>query len=91
MATPEAALKLEIARLTGIVFPLSRVDVFSQTMYQVLSIVIDPERVKHVLLTQQRARPTSTPRISRHHREHTFAQDTRPPVLTQPQVQAHLM
>jgi hypothetical protein len=29
MATPEAALKLEIARLTGIVSPLAYVDVFS--------------------------------------------------------------
>ena len=29
MATPEAALKLEIARLTGIVFPFSYVDVIS--------------------------------------------------------------
>ncbi len=29
MATPEAALKLEIARLTGIVPPLAYVDVFS--------------------------------------------------------------
>jgi len=29
MATPEAALKLEIARLTGIVYPLAYVDVFS--------------------------------------------------------------
>jgi hypothetical protein len=29
MATPEAALKLEIARLTGIISPLAYVDVFS--------------------------------------------------------------
>jgi hypothetical protein len=29
MATPEAALKLEIARLTGIISPLANVDVFS--------------------------------------------------------------
>ncbi len=29
MATPEAALKLEIARLTGIVSPLTNVDVSS--------------------------------------------------------------
>jgi len=29
MATPEATLKLEIARLTGIISPLAYVDVFS--------------------------------------------------------------
>lgn len=55
-------------------------------------IVIDLEEAKHGPRTRRRARPTSTLRTSpRHHQKHTFALNTKPPVIHNPQVQLHLL
>jgi len=92
MATPEAALKLEIARLTGTFLHSPPLIIFSDSKLQVPLIVIDLEEAKHDLRTRRRARPTSTLRTSpHHHQKHTFARNLKPPVLYNPQVQVHLL